>query len=198
MKKILLGLFALSAMAIGATNPGDDKAAAEAKNHKYGEVGVEMQVRAEILPAEDRLILVDENNRKIEKLEFDHKQLVKSPTTPDSVVKKTVKLMLESGNSLGNGYAKFIAKQGGVDVSTKQNKFVLNKYNSIDSKQLESELTYLQSVVHTDEHMKEIETEVISTIRSEKIANADTGLYIGDGTFEAFIATTEENLKTAK
>lgn len=196
MKKILLGLFALSVMAIGATNPGDDEAAANAKHHKYGEVGVDMQVKAEILPAEDRLILVDEKNTKIEKLELDHKQLVKDPTTPNSVVKKTVKLMLESGKPLGSSYAKFIAKQGGVDVSTKQNKFILNKYNSTTEKQLESELSYLQSVISTN-NAKEIKTDVVSIIRSEKIASAEPGLYVGDGTFEAFIATSEENLGTA-
>ena len=190
MKKILLGLFALSAMAMAATNPGDDNAAAQPK--KYGEVGVPMEVRVQILPADKRLILVDENNRKIETLKFDHGQLVKSTTTPNSVVEKTVKLMLEDGSELGAHKVRFKAKKGGTEIV--DGKFALAMYNSADGHELESELSYLKNLITTTQHQTEVETKVISTIKNAKIATANPGLYIGQGTFEAAISDNDEKL----
>lgn len=200
MKKVLLGLFALSAMAMGATNPGHNETEAKA-NNSIAVAGVPMEVRVEILPAEKRLILVDENNRKIDKLVFDHGKLIKSNSTPDSVVEKTVKLMVEDGSPLGQNHAIFVARQAGKRVdSTTSNLFKLDMYGSKDGGKIDSELNYKQGIIDVDASQSEVSTKVISTLKSSVISNTatKTGLYTGSGTFEAAITSTKhkETLKT--
>ena len=85
MKKMLLGVSILSTLAFGASNPGDSISQATSGT---AAVGVPMEVRVEILPASDKLVLVDENNKLIDKLIFDHGKLVKGAAITDSTVEK--------------------------------------------------------------------------------------------------------------
>ena len=185
MKKVLLGLFALSAMAMAASNPGDDGSTATPK--QKGEVGVPMEVKVEILPAEKRLVMVDENNKLIDKLIFDHGRLVKGRAVSDSVIEKTVKVMVEDGSQFGqNVKVTFAAKQNGKVVK-EMNDFELGGLGSVSSSSILSKLKYKEEAIKAESAVTEVSTPVVSTISIAELNKANFGLYIGQGTFEATV-----------
>lgn len=185
MKKIILGLLALSAVSFAVSNPGDDQATATA-NHK-GTVGVPMEVRVNILPTNGRLILVDENNKLIDKLIFDHGDIIKGAATADSIVEKTVKLTTDNQTSLGNNKVQFKAKLNDATGTaiTSSSDFILNGHGTSTTKSIKSKLVYREDKFDAA-NAKEVETKVQSIIPATEINGADTpGLYVGNGTFEA-------------
>ena len=190
MKKVLLGLFALSAMAMAASNPGMGQTEAQSNNNK-AEVGVPMEVRVEILPEEKRLVLVDENNKLIDKLIFDHGKLVKGKAVSDSVIEKTVKVMVEDGSTFGqNVKVTFKALQNGAQVK-EEHDFKLEGLGSASDQEIKSKLKYKEKEVKATSTATEVSTPVISTISAANLNGAQkVGLYIGQGTFEA---TVEKN-----
>lgn len=185
MKKVLLGLFALSAMAVAASNPGMGDVEARANGNK-AEVGVPMEVRVEILPEEQRLVMVDENNKLIDKLIFDHGRLVKGKAVSNSVIEKTVKVMVEDGTPFGqNVKVTFKATQNGAIVKEADN-FKLEGLGSASSYEIKSKLKYKEGDVKALATATEVSTPVISTISAADLNGAQkVGLYIGKGTFEA-------------
>lgn len=186
MKKVLLGLFALSAVAMAASNPGMGDTEAQA-NNKKAEVGVPMEVRVEILPAEKRLVMVDENNKLIDKLIFDHGRLVKGKAVSDSVIEKTVKVMVEDGTPFGqNVKVTFAAKQKGKLVK-EVNNFELGGLGTVSSSSISSKLKYKEEAIKAESTATEVSTPVISTISAVELNKANSGLYIGQGTFEATV-----------
>ena len=186
MKKVLLGLFALSAMAMAASNPGMGQTEAQS-NHNKAEVGVPMEVRVEILPAEKRLVLVDENNKLIDKLIFDHGKLVKGKAVSDSVIEKTVKVMVDDGTEFGQKVkVTFAAKQKGETVK-ETNNFELGGLGSVSSSSILSKLKYKEEAIKAESTVTEVSTPVISTISVAELNKANSGLYIGQGTFEATV-----------
>ena len=135
MKKMLLGVSILSTLAFGASNPGDSISQATSGT---AAVGVPMEVRVEILPASDKLVLVDENNKLIDKLIFDHGKLVKGAAITDSTVEKIVKLKRADGQALGNYKVTFKAKNSSgtqVNMTTplKLEPHGVSSGNAIDS-----------------------------------------------------------------
>lgn len=186
MKKILLGVSILSTLAFGVSNPGDDGTSANGKGE--ARVGVPMEVRVEILPASGKLVLVDENNKLIDKLIFDHGKLVKGGAVTDSIVEKTVKLKRDDGEAFGDAYkVTFEAKDSSATVINMTNKLALVGHGMTADKKLESKLKYRDGKITLAGTEKEIETKVQSIIEATALNNISTevGLYIGTGTFEA-------------
>lgn len=186
MKKMLLGVSILSTLAFGASNPGDDGTSANGKGE--ARVGVPMEVRVEILPASGKLVLVDENNKLIDKLIFDHGKLVKGGAVADSVVEKTVKLKRDDGAAFGDAYkVTFEAKDSSATVINMTNKLALVGHGMTADKKLESKLKYRGGKITLAGTEKEVETKVQSIIEATALNNTSTevGLYIGTGTFEA-------------
>lgn len=186
MKKMLLGVSILSTLAFGVSNPGDDGTSANGKGE--ARVGVPMEVRVEILPASGKLVLVDENNKLIDKLIFDHGKLVKGGAVADSVVEKTVKLKRDDGAAFGDAYkVTFEAKDSSATVINMTNKLALVGHGMTADKKLESKLKYRDGKITLAGTEKEVETKVQSIIEATALNNTSTevGLYIGTGTFEA-------------
>lgn len=186
MKKMLLGVSILSTLAFGVSNPGDNGASASGQG--AARVGVPMEVRVEILPASGKLVLVDENNKLIDKLIFDHGKLVKGGAVADSVVEKTVKLKRDDGAAFGDAYkVTFEAKDSSATVINMTNKLALVGHGMTADKKLESKLKYRGGKITLAGTEKEVETKVQSIIEATALNNTSTevGLYIGTGTFEA-------------
>ena len=186
MKKMFLGVSILSTLAFGVSNPGDDGTSANGKGE--ARVGVPMEVRVEILPASGKLVLVDENNKLIDKLIFDHGKLVKGGAVADSVVEKTVKLKRDDGAAFGDAYkVTFEAKDSSATVINMTNKLALVGHGMTADKKLESKLKYRDGKITLAGTEKEVETKVQSIIEATALNNTSTevGLYIGTGTFEA-------------
>lgn len=184
MKKMLLGVSILSTLAFGVSNPGGEISSLPAT------VGVPMEVRVEVLPTSGKLVLVDENNKLIDKLIFDHGKLVKGAAITDSTVKKTVKLKRADGQALGNYKVTFKAKNSSgtpVNMATplKLQAHGVNSGNAIDSN-----LKYRENEITLTGTEKEVETKVQSIIEATKLNAAEVGLYIGSGTFEAEVTNS--------
>lgn len=188
MKKIVLGLLALSAISFAASNPGDELPSAGGHD---GSVGVPMEVRVNILPQEGKLVLVDENNKLIDKLIFDHGDIIKGAAAADLKVEKTVKLRTDgkSGkDTFGAGTVTFLAKDAaGTNIKSGVD-FLLNGHGAASGQTLKSKLVYRESVINLAGNEKEVETKVQSIIPATEINGAaKEGLYIGSGTFEATV-----------
>lgn len=184
MKKMLLAVSILSTLAFGASNPGGEVSSLPAT------VGVPMEVRVEVLPTSGKLVLVDENNKLIDKLIFDHGKLVKGAAVTDSTVEKTVKLKRADGQALGNYKVTFKAKNSSgtpVNMATplKLQAHGVNSGNAIDSN-----LKYRENEITLTGTEKEVETKVQSIIEATKLNAAEVGLYIGSGTFEAEVTNS--------
>lgn len=187
MKKLVLGLLALSAVSFAASNPGDDNATATT-NHK-GTVGVPMEVRVNLLPQQGRLILVDENNKLIDKLVFDHGDIIMGNATSDSKVEKTVRLTTDTkGTKLGNNKVTFIAKDAAGQPITSTSDFILNGHGaaSADKVGIKSKLEYREQKFDAN-NAEYVETKVVSIIPATQLNDSarKSGLYVGNGTFEA-------------
>ena len=186
MKKMLLGVSILSTLAFGASNPGDNGASASGQG--AARVGVPMEVRVEILPKSGKLVLVDENNKLIDKLIFDHGKLVKGGAVADSVVEKTVKLKRDDGEAFGDAYkVTFEAKDSSATVINMTNKLALVGHGMTADKKLESKLKYRENEITLTGTETEVETKVQSIIEATVLngTSVKEGLYIGSGTFEA-------------
>ncbi|MGX6592628.1 hypothetical protein [Cetobacterium ceti] len=179
MKKVLLGLLAVSAIAFGASNPGDNTpTTANAK----GEAGVPLQVKASVVPASSRLVLVDENNKVIDSLVFDHGNLVqKGQSKLDKIVilKRTDNNAFSATNDMT---AKFVATNNEKEVVDGLNNFPLQGATDT-SKVLNSELAYNSKDITVPTNATFVRTSVVSKV----VVPADQaeGLYIGNGTFTA-------------
>lgn len=188
MKKMLLGVSILSTLAFGVSNPGDDGTSASGKG--AANVGVPMEVRVEILPASGKLVLVDENNKLIDKLIFDHGKLVKGGAVADSVVEKTVKLKRDDGVAFGGSSSykvTFEAKDSSGTKVNMANKLALLGHGMTADEKLDSKLKYREGEITLVGTEKEVETKVQSIIEATALNANSTkeGLYVGTGTFEA-------------
>lgn len=186
MKKVLLGVAALSAIAFGA-NPGDAIVGADGTTHKGGKVGVPLEVRVQILPADRRLILTDETGKLIDRLSFDHGKFAKGGAAADSVIEKIVRLAVADGKKFGHAYkVDFKAMQKGAQVK-EANNFELQGIGGASGKTINSKLAYKEATITLTGEETEVKTPVVSTIPVENLndPNVKEGLYIGNGTFEA-------------
>lgn len=178
MKKMLLGVSILSTLAFGASNPGGTVP---------GTVGVPMEVRVEILPTSGKLVLVDENNKLIDKLIFDHGKLVKGAAVTDSTVEKTVKLKKDNNGALGSVKVTFEAKDSsGTKVNT-STALKLQPHGVSSGNAIDSNLKYRENEITLTGTETEVETKVQSIIEATVLngTSVKEGLYIGSGTFEA-------------
>lgn len=188
MKKMLLGVSILSTLAFGASNPGDNGASASGQG--AARVGVPMEVRVEILPKSGKLVLVDENNKLIDKLIFDHGKLVKGGAVTDSIVEKTVKLKRDDGAAFGGSGAykvTFEAKDSSGTEVNMTNGLSLVGHGMTTDEKLNSKLKYRDGEIILAGTEKEVETKVQSIIEATVLngTSVKEGLYIGSGTFEA-------------
>lgn len=185
MKKMLLGVSILSALAFGASNPGDDISVADSGVAK---VGVPMEVRVEILPASEKLVLVDENNKLIDKLIFDHGRLVKGAAVADSIVEKTVKLKKANGSIFGSDYkVTFKAKDSSETPVNMTTPLKLQAHGVTGGGEIESKLKYRENEITLTGTEIEVVTNIQSIIEATTLngSSISEGLYIGSGTFEA-------------
>lgn len=187
MKKMLLGVSILSTLAFGVSNPGDDISEAASSGAK---VGVPMEVRVEILPASDKLVLVDENNKLIDKLIFDHGKLVKGAAVTDSMVEKTVKLKKANGQALGDYHVTFKAKDSSGKQVNMTTALELQAHGVTGGGKIDSKLKYRENKIDLAGTETEVETKVQSIIEATKLNAAEVGLYIGSGTFEAEVTNS--------
>jgi len=184
MKKMLLGVSILSTLAFGASNPGDSISQATSGT---AAVGVPMEVRVEILPASDKLVLVDENNKLIDKLIFDHGKLVKGAAITDS----TVKLKRADGQALGNYKVTFKAKNSSGTQVNMTTPLKLEPHGVSSGNAIDSNLKYRENEITLTGTEIEIETKVQSIIAATNLNVANPGLYIGSGTFEAKVENVD-------
>lgn len=187
MKKILLGVSILSTLAFGVSNPGDNISQATSG---IATVGVPMEVRVEILPASDKLVLVDENNKLIDKLIFDHGRLVKGAAVTDSTVEKTVKLKKSNGQAIGDYYVTFKAKDSSGASVNMATPLKLQAHGVTNGGEIESKLKYRENKIDLAGTETEVETKIQSIIEATNLNGADVGLYIGSGTFEAEVTNS--------
>lgn len=190
MKKMLLGVSILSTLAFGVSNPGDDitKATSGGAN-----VGVPMEVRVEVLPTSGNLVLVDENNKLIDKLIFDHGKLVKGAAITDSTVEKTVKLKKADGTPLGGEGAykvTFKAKNSSGTPVNMATPLKLQAHGVTGGGEIESKLKYRENKIDLAGTETEVVTKIQSIIEATKLNAAEVGLYIGSGTFEAEVTNS--------
>ena len=181
MKKMLLGVSILSTLAFGVSNPGGEISSLPAT------VGVPMEVRVEVLPTSGKLVLVDENNKLIDKLIFDHGKLVKGAAVTDSTVEKTVKLKKDNNEALGSVKVTFEAKDSsGTKVNT-STALKLQPHGVSSGNAIDSNLKYRENQITLTGTEKEVETKVQSIIEATVLngPSVKEGLYIGSGTFEA-------------
>lgn len=185
MKKMLLGVSILSTLAFGASNPGGEVSSLPAT------VGVPMEVRVEVLPTSGKLVLVDENNKLIDKLIFDHGKLVKGAAVTDSTVEKTVKLKKDNNEALGSVKVTFEAKDSsGTKVNT-STALKLQPHGVSSGNAIDSNLKYRENEITLTGTEKEVETKVQSIIAATNLNVANPGLYIGSGTFEAKVENVD-------
>ena len=186
MKKMLLGVSILSTLAFGVSNPGDNGASASGQG--AARVGVPMEVRVEILPKSGKLVLVDENNKLIDKLIFDHGKLVKGGAVADSVVEKTVKLKRDDGEAFGDAYkVTFEAKNSSGEKINGTTPLKLKAHGVTAGGEIDSTLKYIENQITLTASQTEVETKVQSLIAATALnaGSIKEGLYIGTGTFEA-------------
>lgn len=185
MKKTLLGLLVLSASAFAA-NPGG---AVPSTSGTSGSVGVPLEVRVTVLPKGPQLVLVDENNVLIKKLDFNHGNMVAGLST-DSTIEKEVRLMRADGQAFAtNGTdtykAKFTATDlNGGDISGANGVLVLNGHAAASSEKIDSTLAFRTGDIDVASGDKMVMTKVNSIIPALG-ANQASGLYVGTGTFNA-------------
>ncbi|MCF2627012.1 hypothetical protein I6E36_02835 [Fusobacterium mortiferum] len=184
MKKMLLGVSILSTLAFGVSNPGGEISSLPAT------VGVPMEVRVEVLPTSGKLVLVDENNKLIDKLIFDHGKLVKGAAITDSTVEKTVKLKRADGQALGNYKVTFKAKNSSGTPVNMATPLKLQAHGVSSGNAIDSNLKYRENEITLTGTEKEVETKVQSIIEATKLNAAEVGLYIGSGTFEAEVTNS--------
>lgn len=191
MKKFLLTALILTTSAFGA-NPGDN--VPESSGGK-GTVGVPMEVRVTVLPKGPQLVLLDENNMLIDKLTFDHGNMV-AGLSGKSVVEKEVRLARADGKAFSDDgsktyTAKFEAKNlsgsdfesiSSTDDDTK--KIILEGHGAASGEKIDSTLAYKANNIDVKGSDKMIMTKVVSTINKIPEEQKE-GLYVGVGTFNA-------------
>lgn len=190
MKKMLLGVSILSTLAFGASNPGDSISQATSGT---AAVGVPMEVRVEILPASDKLVLVDENNKLIDKLIFDHGRLVKGAAVADSIIEKTVKLKKANGSDFGSAYkVTFKAKDSSGTLINMTTPLKLQAHGVTTGGEIESKLKYRENEITLTGTEIEVVTNIQSIIEATTLngSSVSEGLYIGSGTFEAEVTNS--------
>lgn len=184
MKRVLFGLLAVTAVAFGA-NPGGSVPTTPGTS---GSVGVPLEVRVTVLPKGPQLVLVDENNVLIQKLSFDHGNMVAGLT--ESTLEKEVRLMRADGaafsTNVSDAYtAKFEATDlNGNDVGGNGKVLVLNGHGAASSDKIDSILTFRTGDIPVKGADKMVTTKVQSTVPVLSEAQVP-GLYVGSGTFKA-------------
>ncbi|MGL4307398.1 hypothetical protein [Cetobacterium sp. SF1] len=186
MKKYLLGMMALTTVAFGA-NPGEVVPTAGGES---GKVGVPMEVRVTVLPKGPQLVLVDENNTLIDKLTFDHGNMV-AGLSKESRIEKEVRLARADGKQFGTtgseSYkAKFEASDlnGNPIVGNGDKNLALNGHGGASGESIDSTLNFITgdiTVKGTDKLVMTKVTSVVGAISEDQKA----GLYVGSGTFNA-------------
>ena len=197
MKKVLFGLFTVSALAFGAStqqmvdstlnakNPGDEVGA-----------GVPFEVRVNVIDKGPELVLTDENNNVYDVMVFDHGTKM-SGTLARSVVENHVILQRTDGHPFSAdetgdvGTTKYTGKfevlpNNNYDPTT--HILTLDKLSSAgdkgnQTKTMATEFNFItqdRDVSATDNKMR---TLVQSVIKAG--TQADSGMYIGTGTFTA-------------
>lgn len=184
MKKSLLAMLILSTAAFGA-NPGED---VPAEKGDKGEVGVPMEVRVTVLPKGPQLVLLDENDGLIDKLTFDHGNMV-AGLSKKSTLEKEVRLARADGEAFGGEgtyTAKFEAKDlnGNLIAGNADKNLVLTGYGAADKEKLDSTLNYRNGDIPVTANDKMVMTKVMSTVDAIS-GEQKAGLYIGSGTFNA-------------
>lgn len=193
MKKMLLGVSILSTLAFGVSNPGDNGTSASGQG--AARVGVPMEVRVEILPKSGKLVLVDENNKLIDKLIFDHGKLVKGGAVTDSIVEKTVKLKRDDGVAFGGSSAykvTFKAKDSSGTLINMTTPLKLQAHGVTTGGEIESKLKYRENKITLTGTEIEVVTNIQSIIEATTLngSSVSEGLYIGSGTFEAEVTNS--------
>lgn len=186
MKKILLGAFILASTAFAA-NPGED---VPTQNGHTGKVGVPMEVRVTVLPQGPQLVLLDENNVLINKLTFDHGNLV-AGLSGKSTVEKEVRLARAdrkafAAESQGIYKAVFEAKDlNGTAIAGDGDKnLTLNGHGAASSEVILSTLNYRTNKISVSNTDTMVMTKVVSIINNIPDSQK-AGLYVGSGTFNA-------------
>ncbi|MGL6114371.1 MAG: hypothetical protein ACRC1R_04965 [Cetobacterium sp.] len=186
MKKYLLALMALSTVAFGA-NPGEN---VPTESGNRGTVGVPLEVRVTVLPKGPQLVLVDENNTLIDKLTFDHGNMV-AGLSKESKIEKEVRLVRADGKAFAtNGTdtykAKFEASDlngTAIDGSTPGN-LALNGHGGASGEAIASTLNFRTGDIAVGATDKMVMTKVQSIVGAIG-EDQEPGLYVGSGTFNA-------------
>ena len=197
MKKVLFGLFAISALSFGASHQQmvDSALSAKTKGDEVG-AGVPFEVRVNVVDKGPELVITDENGNIYDVMVFDHGTKL-AGTLNRSVVEKTAILRRTDGHSFS------ATEQGEVGTTKYTGKFEVlpnNNYNptthvlTLDklssagdtgstTKTMATEFNFIgqdRDVTATDNNMR---TLIQSVIKAG--TKADGGMYIGTGTFTA-------------
>ena len=213
MKKVLFGLLAISVVSFGAatadaavstgtqttgvtgsaTNPGTYTKDLT-KIGDSGAAGVPLQVKANVIPASSRLVLVDENNKVIDNLVFDHGNLIPGAT---SNISQIVELKRTDNNAFSAedtpdhkgkiGTSTYIAQfaatnAGNTIIPNTANNFALQGATD-GATSLQSELDFNGTEIKVSSTATFVRTQVTSKLNVP--VGTTQGLYIGNGTFVA-------------
>ena len=198
MKKVLFGLFAISALAFGASHQQmvDSAVSAKTRGDNVG-AGVPFEVRVNIVDKGPELVITDENGNIYDVMVFDHGTKL-AGTLNRSVVEKTAILRRTDGHAFSateNGDLGTTKYTGKFEVLPNNNYnptthiLTLDKLSSASAKDtgytktMATEFNFIgqdRDVTATDNNMR---TLIQSVIKAG--TKADGGMYIGTGTFTA-------------
>ncbi|MCJ8343755.1 MAG: hypothetical protein MJH09_13070 [Cetobacterium sp.] len=183
MKKVLLGLLAVSAISFGASNSGD--------NNLEKTTGVPVEVRANVIPKGARLVLVDGNDNIIDKLVFDHKNIIQGQTHAMTQMVKVRRTDNKALFASTDGTVTFSATPtvNGKIATKNANDFPLYKDLGGKEVELSSTLDFNKvAVIAKDGTATNAQTMVTSKVIAKD--DQEEGLYIGTGTFTATLDGT--------
>lgn len=179
MKKVLLGIMALSMTAF-AVNPGEG-------DPSTGEVAsVPVKVKAEIIKSPTGITITDEAGTVLDQLLLDHGRMIKGQAAEDSKVYEIfkVKRFDEDGNStdIGSGTVKVeldnleakLAKDGDTALSS-----LLSNLALLGNGKYDSAKSYTETITTGK---TEVVGRVTSTIaQSQLLANTELGIFHNGG-----------------
>lgn len=196
MKKVLFGLFAVSAIAFGASTQQMVDSATSAKNpgDEVG-AGVPFEVKVNVVKKGPELVLTDENNNIYDVMVFDHGTKM-AGTLSRSVVENHVILQRTDGHAFSADEAGDVGTTtytGVFEVQPNNNydptthKLTLDKLGTGGETSKDSTLATEFNFITSDRKVSATDNKIRTLVQSVIPAGteADSGMYIGTGTFTA-------------
>lgn len=179
MKKIILGLLVVSAISFAGDNTG-------AKALDSNSVGVPLEVRANVIPEGARLVLTDGNGKVLDKVMFDHGNLLpNASSTLEQIIylrRTDNQAFLAGANGKNSATVKFDITSEGQELTN--GNLPLHKTSGTGP-----DLATTLTITHNNVQLKADDTRAFTNVVSivKVPAKQAEGLYVGTGTFTATV-----------